>query len=951
MWRVIGIIALLAYRLEARVYEKCELARELRDRHSIPHDQIGAFVCIADRQSNFNTAAVGNGVYHGMFQIGSEYWCDDYYAGKGCSVRCSSLTDGDISDDIRCVQTIFDEHQRIFGNGFSAWPSAQDCLSQGNIFVEECFSEDNQIYEVNEVYQPAVRYDSPRSGSVGEGKVYERCELARELLYQHKLPRDQIATWVCIAKHESAFNTSAIGRLNWDGSEDHGLFQISDIYWCGADGKSCDAQCSDFRDNDISDDIRCIKKIHKEHTRLSGDGFNAWTVYPRCKGTSQAFVDGCFESEIDNEIMAYTPRPGVQQPHKPYVQTTKQRKPYEKNLQQGKVYERCELAQELRYKYKIAMEQVATWVCIAQHESAFNTSAIGRLNWDGSEDHGLFQISDIYWCGDDGKSCGATCDKFEDGDISDDVECMLKIFEEHTLLSGDGFNAWTVYKPHCQGRSDGYIDGCFNDDKNDRRPAVTQPYRTTQWTTPRTTTKVVTQPPTTQPSTTRTTTTTRKTTKYVTQPPTTRKTTTLATQPSTTRTTTQRTTTKLQVTQKSTQGTSSYRLAITQPPVTYRTTREPSTFKVATNEPITTTFRLADTTIIETTIKPAKAPVAWQTRKSFESSSTAKPFSVFDLYFNSIAKSSSKNEIKPAGKDESLKKTTQKQTTTTRKITSSRQPTTVRQPGTTRSYITVPKTPVTAKPLPAVKLTTARQAGTTKNYQFSTSKPSITQKSVSTTRIPATTTKKSFTQATAIKRDSPTRQTTVGIPSSKSINLNRPSASAGKTSPPRSDEKQKTPTTIRTTQSATQKTIVKQSNVRDDPQTKPNAVTAKPFNVFSFYLNDYTSKAPISYKPVQFSDRSTVIIKKVENFDKKSTPSSSAATLASLRANPPTTKLPSVITAAPTSPTLNPLSIYSAFGNNFISNNRIGRVVPNVTPHSFEYLLKLTTPRTAFKRQ
>ena len=37
-------------------------------------------------------------------------------------------------------------------------------------------------------------------------------------------------------------------------------------------------------------------------------------------------------------------------------------------------------------------------VCLAQHESSLNTAAIGRLNYDGSVDHGLFQISDIYWC-------------------------------------------------------------------------------------------------------------------------------------------------------------------------------------------------------------------------------------------------------------------------------------------------------------------------------------------------------------------------------------------------------------------------------------------------------------------------------------------------------------------------------------------------------------------------
>lgn len=167
---------------------------------------------------------------------------------------------------------------------------------------------------------------------------------------------------MCIAKHESNFNTSAIGRLNWDGSEDHGLFQISDIYWCGTNGKACNAQCSEFEDSDISDDIKCIKQIHEEHTRLSGDGFNAWTVYkPKCKGRSESFIKGCFD-DSSNEILPFKPKPGVQQHHKvQYSKTSDQRKNYDKIQGKGKVYERCELAQELRYRHKIPMEQVATW--------------------------------------------------------------------------------------------------------------------------------------------------------------------------------------------------------------------------------------------------------------------------------------------------------------------------------------------------------------------------------------------------------------------------------------------------------------------------------------------------------------------------------------------------------------------------------------------------------------
>jgi C-type lysozyme/alpha-lactalbumin family len=51
-------------------------------------------------------------------------------------------------------------------------------------------------------------------------------------------------------------------------------------------------------------------------------------------------------------------------------------------------------------------------VCLVRWESNFNTSAIGSLNGDGSLDHGLFQISDNFWCNGAsgrGEACGLDC--------------------------------------------------------------------------------------------------------------------------------------------------------------------------------------------------------------------------------------------------------------------------------------------------------------------------------------------------------------------------------------------------------------------------------------------------------------------------------------------------------------------------------------------------------------
>jgi C-type lysozyme/alpha-lactalbumin family len=349
------IILLIVQLIVAKVYNKCELAKELYEIYGVPFEKIGTYVCIAERQSNFNTQALGQGSYYGIYQISSEYWCDNtgFTSGKACGLHCNNLLDDNLSDDLQCMRTIIDEHERISGNGFNAWPSGLSCQEQGNSYIADCSIESNQIIANYDKIIPQQRKTSI-SGNVG--KVYERCELARELRFNYDIPMEHIATWVCIAKHESSFNTSAIGRLNWDGSEDHGLFQISDIYWCGETGKACGLKCDELRDNDISNDVQCILKIHEEHTRLSGDGFNAWAVYPRCKGQSESYVVNCFGDVQQNEVLPFQPLPGVQQPAKPKV-------PYRKSnfVEEGKVYEQCELARELRDKHKIPFEQIATW--------------------------------------------------------------------------------------------------------------------------------------------------------------------------------------------------------------------------------------------------------------------------------------------------------------------------------------------------------------------------------------------------------------------------------------------------------------------------------------------------------------------------------------------------------------------------------------------------------------
>lgn len=64
-----------------------------------------------------------------------------------------------------------------------------------------------------------------------EAKKFERCELVKHLI-QLGVDKKHLATWICIAAHESNYDTKAVNPTNVDGSKDFGIFQINNRYWC-----------------------------------------------------------------------------------------------------------------------------------------------------------------------------------------------------------------------------------------------------------------------------------------------------------------------------------------------------------------------------------------------------------------------------------------------------------------------------------------------------------------------------------------------------------------------------------------------------------------------------------------------------------------------------------------------------------------------------------------------
>lgn len=415
-----GLGALIIFQnvsVNAKHFQKCEFLHLLHDTYKIPVQKATIWTCIADKMTRFNTSIVvqakNNVSYFGAFQISDEYWCSNNITEmKGCNVDCTQLVDDNLQDDLDCVQKIYEQHTLIANDGFTAWP----------IYETTCKNLDNN-YDVKECN---ITVESIADTKLKTPKIYEKCEFAQELYHYHGIPMDMIETITCIANEESSFNTAALGRKNKDGSKDHGIFQISDLFWCLNDeknlqkpGNDCNMSCANLRDDDITDDVRCMKQIYDRTSRFSSSGFDAWTVYVRnhshCRDLNQKYVQTCFEAEVLNSTA------GLEQ--------------------KKKAFDACELGKELK-KQNVPDDQIATYVCIAYFESKFITS-----NNNIKHKHGIFQIPEGKWCSSndvENVGCELPCDKLRDTNITDDIQCAQKM---HALL---GFTAWPSYSDKCK---------------------------------------------------------------------------------------------------------------------------------------------------------------------------------------------------------------------------------------------------------------------------------------------------------------------------------------------------------------------------------------------------------------------------------------------------------------------------------------------------------------------
>lgn len=117
-------LLLLAAEADARVYERCQWARVLKNHGMDGYrgNSLANWVCLSQWESGYNTDATNHNTDrstdYGIFQINSRWWCDDSQTptANGCHIRCSELLSDDVSVAISCAKRVVRDPA-----GIAAW--------------------------------------------------------------------------------------------------------------------------------------------------------------------------------------------------------------------------------------------------------------------------------------------------------------------------------------------------------------------------------------------------------------------------------------------------------------------------------------------------------------------------------------------------------------------------------------------------------------------------------------------------------------------------------------------------------------------------------------------------------------------------------------------------------------------------------------------------------------
>jgi C-type lysozyme/alpha-lactalbumin family len=139
------LLIVLSFQLvSTKIFDQCEFAVELNEKHEIPKEEIYKHLCIV---SEIHTSRNFDG-HLGVYRIGSRWWCAQDAPGGSCNVTCASLLDEDIADDVACANLILSQ-QGVEGFG----RVLSSCKRTFQNKTDECIKEDEENEELFESLQ------------------------------------------------------------------------------------------------------------------------------------------------------------------------------------------------------------------------------------------------------------------------------------------------------------------------------------------------------------------------------------------------------------------------------------------------------------------------------------------------------------------------------------------------------------------------------------------------------------------------------------------------------------------------------------------------------------------------------------------------------------------------------------------------------------------------------
>nr|XP_008120565.1 PREDICTED: lysozyme C, milk isozyme [Anolis carolinensis] len=132
-------------------------------------------------------------------------------------------------------------------------------------------------------------------GAGSKGKIFSRCHLAH-ILHNAKVDGYEgvrLADWLCFAIHVSNLDSGDITTFKGT-HRDYGIFKLSNRDHCRDNSRHswnvCQTCCTYFLNEDLSDDIQCLKRHIKHHKGL--DTWKAWRTHC-AKGDNLQYIKNC----------------------------------------------------------------------------------------------------------------------------------------------------------------------------------------------------------------------------------------------------------------------------------------------------------------------------------------------------------------------------------------------------------------------------------------------------------------------------------------------------------------------------------------------------------------------------------------------------------------------------------------------------------------------------------